>query len=42
MYKCVKEDCNCAVEEEFTHCSHDCQDGNNCGCEGCDCGSEDS
>jgi hypothetical protein len=42
MYKCVKEDCNCAVEEEFTYCSQECQEGNNCGCEGCDCGSEDS
>ena len=32
MYECVKEDCHCIVEDQFTYCSHDCQQGYNCGC----------
>ena len=40
MYEDATEGCHCMVDEQFSWCSHECQEGYNCGCAGCDCGSE--
>jgi len=42
MYECSKEGCSCTVSQKNTYCSDDCVNGLPCGCEGCDCGSEES
>ena len=40
MYECMKDDCHCMVDYQFTYFSEECENDLACGHEGCACGSK--